>query len=87
MFGGSNPTEGDGFQGRQKSVARFPSEGSKAVGPHVVKFYGMFKNHEVYERDALSTKFKAISRQVPPASLLSVSANYCQSSGGRIRND
>jgi hypothetical protein len=38
----------------------------------------MLKNSPEYERDTSSEKFTAISRQVPPASLLGVSAGYCQ---------
>jgi hypothetical protein len=38
----------------------------------------MLKNSAEHERDILSTKFTAISRQVSPNLLLDVSAGICQ---------
>jgi hypothetical protein len=38
----------------------------------------MLKNHVEYETDASTAKFTAISRQVSPASLQRVSADYYQ---------
>jgi hypothetical protein len=38
----------------------------------------MLKNPESMKRDSSEAKFTVISRQVSPASLLGVSAGYCQ---------
>jgi hypothetical protein len=44
----------------------------------VVRFYSMVKKPTVMNGDISYAKFTAISRQVSPASLLGISASYCQ---------
>jgi hypothetical protein len=67
-------------RGKQKSVARLPSEAKQSRRPNVVRFYGLLKVPEEYYRDTTPAKFENISLQLP-APLLGVSAEP-KSSGG-----
>jgi hypothetical protein len=43
-----------------------------------LRFYGMIKIPAIHDKDTSLAKFRAISGQVFPASLLGVSTDYCQ---------
>jgi hypothetical protein len=51
-FADSNPDEADGFLGEIKNHSTLSfGGGSKAKGPHFVRFNGILKNSMKYERD------------------------------------
>jgi hypothetical protein len=74
---GSNLVKYGGFL-RVIKICSTTSFGGEVKPSAHVRFYGMLKIHTNTKGDSSWAKFTAISRQVSSASLLSVSAGYCQ---------
>jgi hypothetical protein len=75
---GFNPAEDDEHL-RAIKIRSTTSIGEKMKPSfHVVRVYSMLKDPVKLERETSSAKFTTNSLQVPPASLLDVSAGYFQ---------
>jgi hypothetical protein len=77
-FAGSNPAEDDGFLREIKILSMTSFGGQVKTSALCREILRHVKTPAEYEKDALSAKFMAISRQVYTASLPGVSAGYCQ---------